>query len=89
MLYFLESVGLWDNTLLANENHLPIPIILKKEDLENNLKVEHQEKRTDKIHTWKNDNIKSKDYISYICLGHIQHNFQNIKTDSLAYNLWE
>ena len=71
MRYFLESIGLWDYTLSDTVNPKPVPIILKGEDLENNVKLEREEKPLDKIHAWTKNNVKYKGYIGRICLGHI------------------
>ena len=89
MWYFLESIGLWDHTLLDIENPKPVSIILKGEDLKDDAKLEHQEKCADKIYAWTKNNAKCKDYISCMCLGHIQQEFQAVKTDWLAHNFWE
>lgn len=49
MRYFPEFAGLWDHTLLDNENPKPIAIILKDKELQDDDKLEYQEKRADKI----------------------------------------
>ena len=89
MRYSLESAGLWDHTLSDQENPKPVAIILKGEDLEDDAKLERQEKRADKIHAWTKNNVKCKRYIGCMCLGHIQQESQAVKTDWLAHNLWE
>ena len=43
MQYFLESTGLWDQTLSDTEYLKSVLIILKGEDLEDDAKLEHQE----------------------------------------------
>ena len=89
MRYSLGSAGLWDHTLSDQENPKPVAIILKSKDLDDDVKLERQEKRANKIHAWTKSNVKYKDYIGCICLGHIQQEFQAVKTDWLAHDLWE
>lgn len=89
MRYALESAGIWDKTLPAKNNPKPVPIQLKDKDHESDAKLERQEKRQDKIMTWKNNNSKCKEYISRMCLSHIQQEFQTVKDDWMAHDLWE
>ena len=89
MQYSLEFVRLWDHTLPDIENPKPSPIVLKSEDLKDDAKLERHKKRADKIHTWNKNNVKCKSYIGRICLSYIQQEFQTVKTDWLAYDLWE
>ena len=89
MRYSLESAGLWDHTLSDEENPKPVAIILKGEALNDDAKLERQEKRADKILAWTKNNVKCKGYIGRMCLGHIQQEFQAVKTDWLAHDLWE
>ena len=49
MRYALESAGLWDHTLLETENLQPQPIVLKRDELDDDAKVNRQERRADKI----------------------------------------
>ena len=87
MRYSLESARLWDHMLSDQENPNPVAIILKGENLEDDAKLECREKC--KIHTWTKNNIKCKDHIGRMCLTHIQQEFQAVKTDWLAHDLWE
>ncbi len=89
MRYSLESAGLWDHTLPDKENPQPVAIILKDKELEDDVKIERQEKRADKIIAWTKNNVKCKGYIGRMCLGHIQQEFQAVITDWLAHDLWE
>lgn len=89
MRYSLESAGLSYHTLSDEENPKPVAIVLKDKDLEDDAKLERQEKRGDKIIAWTKNNIKCKVYIGRMCLGHIQQEFQAVKTDWAAHNLWE
>lgn len=61
----------------------------KDKDLEDDAKLERQEKRADKIIAWTKNNVKCKGYIGRMCLSHIQQEFQAVKTDWLAHDLWE
>ena len=89
MRYSLESVGLWDHTLSSQENPKPVAIVLKGEALNDNTKLERQEKLTDKIIAWTKNNVKCKGYICRMCFGHIQQEFQAVKIAWPAHNLWE
>lgn len=89
MRYSLESAGLWDHTLPNAENPKPVPILLKGNDFDDDAKVDRQEKRADKITAWNKNNLKCKGYLGRMCLGHIQQEFQAVKTDWLAHELWE
>ncbi len=60
MLYSLESAGLWDHTLPDKENPKPVAIILKDKGLEDDVELERQEKRADKIIAWPKNNVKCK-----------------------------
>lgn len=71
MQYPLKSVGFWDHILLGKENLKPLLIILKDKKLKNVNKFEYQEKYANKIIALIKKIIKCKDYIGYICLGHI------------------
>lgn len=81
MRYSLESVGLWDYTLSEEENPEPVAIVLKDKELEEDAKLERQEKRADKITAWTKINVKCRGYIGRIRLSHIQQEFQSVKTD--------
>ncbi len=89
MLYSLESAGLWYHTLPDKENPKPIAIIFKEKKLEDYVKLERQKNRVDMIIAWTKNNVQCKSYIGQMCLGHIQQEFQAVKTDWLANNLWE
>ena len=89
MQYFLESAGLWDHTLSDEENPKPVAIVLKAEALNDDAKLKRQEKRTDKIIAWTKNNVKCKGYIGCMGLGYIQQEFQAVKTDWAAHDLWE
>ncbi len=89
MRYSVEYGGLWDHTLPDKENAKPIAIIFKDKELEDDDKLERKEKRADKIIAWTKNNVKCKCYIGRMCLGHIQQEFQAVKTDWIAHNLWE
>ncbi len=84
MRYSLESARLCDHTLPDKENPKPVSIILKNKELEDDVKLDCQEKRADKIIAWTKNNVKCKSYI-----GHIQQEFHTVKMDWLAYDLWE
>lgn len=62
-------------------------MILKGDDLNNDVKLEHQKKRVDKIIAWTKNNVKCKDYIGQMCIGHIQLEFQAVKADWAAHKL--
>ncbi len=47
MRYSLESARLWDHTPQEKENPKPVAIILKNKELEDDVKLERQEKRAD------------------------------------------
>lgn len=64
-------------------------IVLKDKVLEDDIKLERQENRADQITAWSKTNVKCKDYIGPICLGHIWQEFQAVRTDRLAHDLWE
>ena len=70
--YSFESRRLWDHTLSDKENPKPVAIIFKGEALNNDAKLERQKKHANKILAWTKNNIKYKDYISRICLDHIE-----------------
>lgn len=89
MRYSLESAGLWEHTLSSEENPKPLAIELKDEELLSDVKLERQEKRADKIKAWNKSNSKCKEYLGRMCLGHIQQEFQAIKPDWEAHDLWE
>ena len=84
-----ESAGIWDHTLAEKENPKPGPIKLEGLDREDDAKLERQEKRQDKITAWNKSNSKCKGYIGRMCLGHIQQEFEAIKTEWVAHDLWE
>lgn len=67
----------------------PVAINLKSKKLENNAKLERQKKRADKIPFSTKNNIKCKDYIGSICLGHIQQEFQAVWKNYSTHDLWE
>ncbi len=71
------------------KNAKPVAIIINDEKLEDDVKLERQEKHWDKIIAWTKNNLKCKGNIGRICLGHIQQEFQAVKTDWLAHDLWE
>lgn len=71
MQYFCKFVGLWNNTLADKKNPKLLAIVFKDKDLENNAKLEHQEKYADKIIAWTKNNVKYKDYIGCMCFSHI------------------
>ena len=75
MHYSLESEGLWDHTFSDKESPKPVAFILKGKELEDDVKLERQKKRADKIIAWTNNNVKCKGYIGRMCLGHIQQEF--------------
>ena len=81
MRYSLESVGLWGHTLLDRENLKLVAIVFKGEDLKDDAKLECQKKRKDRIITWTKNNVKCKSYIGRIGFGHIQQEFQAVKTN--------
>ncbi len=89
MRHSLESARLWDHTLPDKENPKPVAIILKDKELEDDVKLERKEKLADKIIAWTKNNVKCKDYIDRMSLGHIQQEFQAVKTDWLAHDLWK
>ena len=89
MRYSLESAGLWDHILPNKKNPQLVAIIFKDKELEDEVKLECQEKRSDKIIALTKINVKCKGYISRICLCHIQQEFQAVKTDWLTHDLWE
>lgn len=72
MQYFLKSEGLWDHTLSSQKNLKLVAIVFKGEALNNNAKLERQEKYMDKIIAWTKNNNKCKGYIGYMYLSHIQ-----------------
>ena len=49
MQYSLEFAGFWDYTFSDKENPKPVAIDFKDKDLENDAKLQRQEKRADKI----------------------------------------
>ena len=49
MQYFLKSARLWNYTLLDKKNSKAMAIIFKNKTLNNNAKLEHQEKQAKKI----------------------------------------
>lgn len=81
MRYSLESARLWEYILLDGENPKLFLINLKGKELFNNVKLEQQEKRADKFKVWSKSNSKCKRYLGRMCLGHIQQEFQAIKTN--------
>lgn len=81
MQYSLKSTRLQDHILSNKENPKPVAIVLKGKALNDDTKLKCQEKRTEKIIGWTKNNVKYKNYIGYICLGHIQQEFQAVKTD--------
>ena len=89
MQYSLEFAGLCDHTLSDTDNPKPVLIFLKGEDLKDDVKLKRQEKYADKILAWTKNNVKYKDFISRMYLSHIQQEFQAVKTDWLAHDLWE
>ncbi len=84
MRYSLESSRLWDHTLPDEENSKPVGLIFKDKELKDDVKLEHQKKRANKIIAWTKNNVKCKGYIGRICLSHIQQEFLAVKTDGLA-----
>ena len=72
MRYSLESAGLWDHTLSDEENPKPVAIVLKGEALNDDAKLERQEKRADKIIAWTKNNVICYVYFGRMCLGHFQ-----------------
>lgn len=89
MQFSLESVYFWDHTLSDQENLKPVTMILKDENLNYNTKFERLEKQADKIIAWTKKNVKYNDYIGFIYLCHIQQEFQTVKIDWLAHNIWK
>ena len=89
MQYSLEFTRIWDHIVPNTENSKLAPIVLKGEDFEDDTKLEHKKKYANKIHAWNKNNIKCKSCIGYICLSHIQQEFQAARTDWLAHNFWE
>lgn len=69
--YFPKSAELLDHTFPDNKNPKPIAIIFKEKELEDDAKLEHHEKYTDKIMAWTKNNVKCKDYIGCICFDNI------------------
>ena len=76
MCYSFDFARFWNHTLLDNENPKPVAIVLKNKDLEDDAKLERQKKHADKIIAWSKNNVKCKDYINLMCLGHIQQKFR-------------
>ncbi len=87
MHYSLQSRELWDQNFPDKENPKPVASILKDKELEDDVKLEHQEKRADKIIAWTKNNVKCKRYIGRIFLGYIQQEFQAVKMDRLTHDL--
>ncbi len=89
MRYSLESARLWDLTLPNQENPKPVGIILKDKELEDDVQLERQEKRADRVISSTKNNVQCKGDIGRMSLGHIQQEFQAVKTDWLAYDPWK
>lgn len=89
MRYFLESAGLWDYTFADEANFKPKAIAPRNKDLEDHDKLERQQKCADKIIAWPKNNVKCKDYIGCMCLGHIKQKFQAVKTDWVTHEHWK
>lgn len=71
MPYSLDSAGLWDHILSDAENSKPVAIVFKDKDLDNDAKLERHKKRAHKIISWTKNNVKYKDSLWRMCLGHI------------------
>lgn len=71
MQYSFKFAGFWNHILLDTKNLKPVPIVLKSKKLKNNAKFEYHKKHANKILAWIKTNIKCKNYINHICLGHI------------------
>ncbi len=87
--YSLESIGLWDYTLTDKKNYKPVAIDLKATELPDDVKLNRWEEFADKTIDWTKNNVKFKSWIGLICLGHVQQEFQNVKTEWLAHDLLE
>ena len=88
MRYSLESARLWDHTVSDRVNPKPVAIVLKDKNREDDAKLERQEKRAENYHQ-DQEQHKRKGHIGSVCLGHIQQEFQAVKTDWLTHDLWE